>query len=145
MNTPYTTPALFQATFGEIEATSIIDSGTDLLQLCENANALVDSYVPLQYAKPLVEIPSVLTVVANDIARFYAYKDSAPEVVVKRYDDAVAFLSRVFSGSFALPEANITPTPPPPPDAPVDTMGEGFGAGFVSAPKLFTSKTTKWF
>lgn len=111
MNTPYTTRQAMVARYGAEEISALEDTGNNIEQLADDANALVDSFVPNAYTKPLAVIPAILTFIASDIARWLAYRSGGPETVEKRYEEAMGFLTkRLATSKFELPAANLTST-----------------------------------
>lgn len=69
-----------------------------------DATALVDSYLAKRYALPLSDVPSVLTRMAGDIARYYLHGSRADKdhPVTVNYRDAVAWLDKVAKGTVQL-------------------------------------------
>ncbi|MRJ41192.1 MULTISPECIES: gp436 family protein [Idiomarina] len=68
----------------------------------DDASALIDGYLLGRYELPLQPVPSVLTPICADIARYQLYDNEAPTVVTKRYETAIAFLKSVGKGEVTL-------------------------------------------
>ena len=114
----YTSLALLQDRFGLDElvqrsdkfqpytgavVTSVID------RAIADADAEIDGYVGSRYTLPLpLPTPPVLVPIACDIARYRLYDDAVPEVVRKRYEDAIARLRDIAAGRLSL---GIDPAP----------------------------------
>lgn len=97
------------ARFGERELMALTDrdgtgSVSDVVaqHAVDDASALIDGYLHGRYNLPLNPVPSVLTSLCADIARYKLYDNDAPEVVTKRYDTAIAFLKSVGRGEVTL-------------------------------------------
>lgn len=83
-----------------------------------DADTEIDGYLAVLYSLPLASVPSLITRLACDIARYRLWKDRASEQVRQGYDDAVDGLKRLASGSVKLvlpagdaPDANVAATP----------------------------------
>ena len=114
----YTSLALLQDRFGLDElvqrsdkfqpftgavVTSVID------RAIADADAEIDGYVGSRYTLPLpLPTPPVLVPIAGDIARYRLYDDAVPEVVRKRYEDAIARLRDIAAGRLSL---GVDPAP----------------------------------
>lgn len=85
----------------------ILDAGV-VDQALADAGAVIDGYLSGRYALPLLPVPAILVGYACDLARERLYKDAAPEIVVKRADDARRFLALVGQGKLSL---GVTPEP----------------------------------
>lgn len=85
--------------FGERELIRLTDRAAqreivgDVLQKAINdAEAEVLSYLAAAgFRQPLANQPAILTIKTCDICRWYLYENGIPEVVQKRYDEAVAW------------------------------------------------------
>jgi phage gp36-like protein len=96
--------------FGEEELIHLTDRDANqgaidavvLDQALADASAEIDGYLGGRYALPLASVPAVLTRICCDIARYHLYDEHAPERVEKRYDDSIAYLVRVGTGSIGL-------------------------------------------
>lgn len=67
-----------------------------------DASAEIDGYLAGRYTLPLTTVPSALSRIASDIARYYLYDDRMTEQVAKRYDTAIQFLKAVGKGELDL-------------------------------------------
>lgn len=81
------------------------------LQALADAAAEIDGHLAGRYALPLATVPPLLTAYACDLAREKLYKDVAPEIVVKRADDARRFLRLAAEGRIGL---GVSPAPDTP-------------------------------
>lgn len=95
--------------FGYEELTQLTDrltSGhpddTIIALAIADASAEIDSYLVGRYNLPLTTVPSALSRIASDIARYYLYDDRMTEQVAKRYDTAIQFLRAVGKGELDL-------------------------------------------
>lgn len=106
---PYATLTDLVDRFGELELTQLTDAATPGLideavvaRAITDAEALVDGHLGGRYTLPLATVPPVLTGAVCDIARARLYKDALPEVVEKRYTDALAYLRLLGQGKITL-------------------------------------------
>lgn len=111
----YATVANLETRFGAAEVLQLSDrdgNGTAdagvIQQALDDADALINGHLAARYQLPLASVPPVLVQYACDIARFLLFKDAAPEVVARRYQDALRFLERVASGTISL---GVQPAP----------------------------------
>jgi len=75
---------------------------TNVLDLAiSDASAEIDSYLAA-YPLPLTVIPTGLTRIACNIARFYLYDDNAPEHIEKLYENSINYLKAVAQGKISL-------------------------------------------
>lgn len=89
--------------FGELEMIQLTDreaatgevDATVLAAVIADAQAEVDSYLSVRYALPLTVVPDILRSYTADVARYRLYDIEIPEIVKKRYDDALRFLRDV--------------------------------------------------
>lgn len=79
----------------------------------EDADNLINGYVAVKYATPLVFVPQIVVTWAVSIARYILHRNGAPDHVVQDYKDALAALKDVSRGLIALP----VPEGESPPDA----------------------------
>jgi phage gp36-like protein len=116
---PYATQTDMVNRFGELEIIQLTDradppaGAIDAVVLGEalaDADSLVDGYVGAAYTLPLPVIPSDLTRVSADIARYFLYKDNPPEVVRQNYEDALKLLQAIAKGQYKLPGIDEAPT-----------------------------------
>lgn len=105
----YATLADLVARYGEGELVSLTDVNSSgainvgvLNQAISDADSEIDSYVAVRFSLPLATVPTELTRVACDIARYRLYDDRAPDEIRKRYEDAVKWLAAVANGSRSL-------------------------------------------
>lgn len=83
-----------------------------------DADTEIDGYLAVIYSLPLASVPSLVTRLACDIARYRLWKDRASEQVRQGYEDAVDVLKRISSGSVKLvmaegaePDGNTAASP----------------------------------
>jgi phage gp36-like protein len=118
---PYTSLPLLQQRFGLDELIQRTDKFapytgavvTDVLdRTIADADAEIDGYVGTRYALPLAEpVPAVLVPIACDIARYRLYDDAVPDIVRKRYEDAIARLKDIAAGRLVLGVDPLAPAP----------------------------------
>ncbi len=108
---PYTTAPTLTDEFGAAELIQLTDRAAPytgaivtavLDRAIEKADAEIDGYLAGRYALPLAATPRILVGVANDLARYYLYTATAPELVVTRYKGAVKLLESIGSGKVSL-------------------------------------------
>ena len=106
---PYATLTDLIERFGENGLVSLTDvnrSGiiniVTIDRAIADADSEIDSYIAVLYSLPLASVPTELTRVACDIARYRLYGLKPLEEVRKRYEDAVKWLAGVASGSRSL-------------------------------------------
>lgn len=106
---PYSTQADLAARFGVGELIQLTDhNGTGSIDLAvlgqaiADADAIIDGHLAGRYTLPLDPVPAILTGYACDLVRARLYKDAAPEIVIKRADDAMRFLSLIGQGRLTL-------------------------------------------
>jgi phage gp36-like protein len=75
---------------------------TVLNQAIGDADGEINSYLAGRYALPLASVPEVLVLKACDMARYYLYDEAVPDIVQKRYDNAIAWLKLVAKGDISL-------------------------------------------
>jgi phage gp36-like protein len=112
MSTPaYVTAADLETLFSAEEIAQLTQSGPTSSAVLAIANGEVHAYLSgLLAGRTLAEIPPVLKGKAADIARMYLYKDTASEVVLKRWHEALRWLQAVAEGKFPL-ALTFVPTP----------------------------------
>lgn len=105
----YALTADLVARYGEEELIQLTDRLGDgvmdaavIDQALADAGAVIDGYLAGRYTLPLSPVPHILVGYACDLARERLYKDAAPEVVVKRADDARRFLALAGQGRISL-------------------------------------------
>jgi phage gp36-like protein len=130
----YITEAQFEQRFGISEMSDLLANGASFGESENDAASLIDGYLAARYSLPLVSVPTIVTGWAADITRFKLWGSHAPEEVRKRYDDALAQLRLVATGTIALPPGSDgTPAA-----APVVFAG-------YSAARVFTSDSLTGF
>lgn len=75
---------------------------TVLGQAIADADALIDGYLAGRYALPLASTPTALERAACDVARYFLFGASVPDVVQRRYDDVVKFMMALAKGDVSL-------------------------------------------
>lgn len=106
---PYATLTDLVDRFGELELTQLTDAATPGLideavvaRALADAEALVDGHLGGRYTLPLATVPAVLVGAVCDLARARLYKDALPEVVEKRHDEALKYLTLLGQGKLTL-------------------------------------------
>ena len=94
-----------------------------------DASAEMDGYISTRYKLPLSNVPSVLSRIACNIARYNLYDDAATDQVAKLHDDAIAFLKSVSKGSVSLGLADDGSKAEAADTAQMETGGRVFGRG----------------
>jgi len=109
---PYATQADLIARFGTEELVQLTDrSNAGAIDAAVVATALADAdgiinpYLAGRYAVPVSPVPSMLTQVASDLARFRLWKDRPTERVRTAYEDAIKLLEALSKGMAVLPGA----------------------------------------
>lgn len=105
--------------FGEEEITQLTDRGmtgavdTSVSdKAIADADAEIDGYLAGRYTLPLAYIPSNLTRIACDIARYLLYENAATQIVIDRHEAASRYLEMVGKGTIDLPpDVNGDPLP----------------------------------
>lgn len=105
----YATLANLIERFGELELTQLTDAATPGLideavvaRALADADAIIDGHLGGRYTLPLASVPPALTAAACDLARARLYKDALPEVVEKRHDEAMKYLTLLGQGKITL-------------------------------------------
>lgn len=70
--------------------------------IIEAAEQEADSYVGVLYALPLPVVPAMLSQVVADICRYRICANSDAQIIRERYQDCIAWLSKVASGKASL-------------------------------------------
>lgn len=73
-----------------------------VLSAIADASQMVDSFIQSQVAVPMPKPPRIIATITGDIARYYLHTHNATEVVIKRYDQAIAMLEDVRDGKLRL-------------------------------------------
>lgn len=82
--------------FGEDHVNALVNNaGIDVDTVCLSANDLVYSYVITQAGSADFKISSALKRAAADIAHYNLFENNAPEVVLKKYEDALAYIEKI--------------------------------------------------
>lgn len=104
----YCTQANMMTEVGEAELIQLTDrsnlgviDSTVLAKALTNADAKINGYLTA-YSLPLVSIPANFELIACDIARYFLYKDTVPDAVKNRYDNAIKYLEQIGTGRIAL-------------------------------------------
>lgn len=97
----YVTLADLEQRFGESEIAQLTH-GRDLASIIADINAVIDGYLASRYPVPLPTVPPAIRAYACDLVRERLYADAAPEIVIKRGDDARRYLSQVARGDIML-------------------------------------------
>lgn len=93
--------------YGEREIIQLTDNGPTqtgaivadvLTRALEDADAEIDGYLAGRYTLPLSTTPRVILGIACDIARYRLFVEAVPEVVERRYKDAVKLLENIAKG-----------------------------------------------
>jgi len=110
---PYATLSDLNARFGEQEITQVSDrtgEGMADAKVIEtailDASVEMDAYLGNCAVLPLATpYPALLVRLCCDLARYFLYKDKAPEAVRLAREDAISLLRRIASGEAAFPGA----------------------------------------
>lgn len=92
-----------------VAATTIDD--TVVARALGDADALINSHLARRVTTPLDPVPSFVTGLACQIARYQLHEDHAPDRVKEQYKDAVKWLEAAGRGDVALGDT-IAPTEP---------------------------------
>lgn len=76
--------------------TGVIDAALD------DASSEIDGFLSVRYSLPLAEVPGMLVRICCDIARYRLWSDDATEQIRQRYEEAIATLEKLASGTMAL-------------------------------------------
>jgi phage gp36-like protein len=125
MPTPYVTVEVLRATFGASDIDKpLAATDIDVAQLLANVNAEVDGYVSGAVTLPPTDAAiAMVRGAAADIARYRLYRRAADEDIRKRFDDAIAFLTRIATRKVPLPAAPPEPGEPAAPSGIVADCG----------------------
>lgn len=104
--------------FGQAELLEIADRDSDTVidaavvtGAIADAGDEIDGFVGRRYDLPLASTPSLLKVLACDIARYRLYKDQPTERVKDAYKEAIARLKQIGDGQVLLDIAGAEPSP----------------------------------
>jgi phage gp36-like protein len=116
----YATATDLQQRYGLDELTQLTDtSGAGVPDAAVVALALgdataeIDGYLSARYVLPLPTVPTALTRITCDIARYRLWADRASDEVRRRYEDAVKLLTNISKGlvNLGLTDTDTAPTP----------------------------------
>ncbi|MGZ5055670.1 MAG: gp436 family protein [Methylobacter sp.] len=108
---------------------AVIDTGV-LNSAIADADAEINSYLTA-YALPLATIPANFERMACDITRYYLFGSSVPELVQKRYDNAISYLKLVAKGGINIaPDTSGTVAAPSSDDVAFQSSPSVFGRNF---------------
>lgn len=89
-------------------------SDTNLDNAISRADDVINSYISNQVTLPLTEVPHTLKGISYDLTIYYLHSrtqsNNVPDMIVKKYDDAIAALKDISAGRAAL---NFTQDPKP--------------------------------
>lgn len=68
----------------------------------QDASDTINTYLSGRYSMPLATVPSVLSRVASELARYYLYDDQVTDAIKTRYDANIKWLEGVSKGTVAL-------------------------------------------
>lgn len=131
--------------FGEdalIQLTDRADPPTDAInpavlgQALADADELINGYVAGRYAVPLTPVPELVKRIAADLAFYFLHGDAAAELVIQRYDKAVATLKQISAGTITLQAAGVA--------APSSEIADE-GVAFDGPGRVFSAKTLDSF
>lgn len=108
----YCTPDDMTSRFSEDELIQLTDKDGShggvvsavLEQSISDASATIDGYIGGRYQLPLSSVPSILTRLCCDVARYFLYDDQLGEdhQVSKRHKEAIDYLKLVGNGKVQL-------------------------------------------
>jgi phage gp36-like protein len=100
-----------------------------------DADALVSSYLRGRYALPFATTPAQVVAVAHDVAFYNLHTSDIPDDVIRRYEQALAWLRHVADGKAVLEVAGVAPA-----------VGAGGDLVMVAASdRIFTADTLRGF
>lgn len=105
----YGEPLLREATDRGDVATGEIDA-VAVARAIASADALIDGYLKVRYALPLVSTPALVTEWSMVIALYKLHPAVAAEKVRQDYQDTMKMLAQVSAGTLKLDVAGIEPT-----------------------------------
>ena len=77
--------------------------GTEIVtQAIDQAGSRIDGYCRGRFALPLNPVDNIIRAIACDITRYRLYKDSAPELVTERYNQAITDLKAIGKGTLTI-------------------------------------------
>lgn len=104
--------------------------GASVTRALTYADAQVNAYIGVRYALPLPAVPSLVTMLAIDIAVYRLAQDHTrlTDEIVRRYEDAIRQLRAIADGKAVLPIATDQGEPVA---APADTIVTVEGPGRI--------------
>ncbi|MGD9599929.1 MAG: gp436 family protein [Steroidobacteraceae bacterium] len=121
--------------FGAVEIDDLAESDANAVaRACTDATQMIDGYLAAGYTLPLSSVPPMVTAWAADIARYRLWDEQAPEEVRRRFEDALAQLKLLATGTIALP-----------PGADGAAVSPPVNFGGYSAARVFTACSLKDF
>lgn len=84
-----------------------------LQQAIDASEGTVNAYVGKAYALPLAAVPDVLKSATFDIVVYNLHQQAAPEIVIARYKEALAFLKDVATGKALIDVGGSEPESKP--------------------------------
>lgn len=103
----YATRDDLEQLFTEVEINNLESAGRDVELVLVQADEEINSYLAVRYLVPIDPVPTHLTAIACDIARYRLYTDAAEGEPQKRYDAAISWLKRAASGDVMIPGAQL--------------------------------------
>lgn len=107
----YATVNEFILSFGEDEAIALTNPSDPAAQnvaqdvlnnALDNAKAEIDAYISTRYSLPLASVPPILQVHCLSITRYRLSIIEPGEDVIRRYNQAIAFLRDIAAGKSSL-------------------------------------------
>ncbi|MGO1072566.1 gp436 family protein [Lysobacter sp. CA199] len=97
---------LDRSSYPAIEIAAADEARSRIIELIDEADALIDGYLARRYKLPLPRIPKLLSTWARAIVRYKLHPqrhgDERTDPVVRDYRDALKFLELVATGKFSL-------------------------------------------
>jgi phage gp36-like protein len=129
----YVDPREYVQKFGYSEAVILCDQHdlnridtSKILKALQDATALVDGYLAKKYLVPLSPIPSMISAITANIARYMLHTENIQEVVEKNYTQDIRKLNDIAAGKLNL---SVTLA---------DSVSVGHGPSFVASKRIFT-------
>lgn len=99
---------LVQLTDRATPASGVIDAAVVAQELV-NTDAVIDGYLAGRYALPLASTPPLLADLALAIAIYKLHPFDPDPKIARDYDNAIAMLGKIASGTVRLPLAGLEP------------------------------------
>ncbi len=80
---------------------------------CEDAAAEIDARIARRYRLPLEQVPTIVKLIACDIARYRLLADRPHEQAIERYKGAVGLLDAIAAGTLTLATGALEPAAAP--------------------------------